>query len=154
MSPHARSSSPISRSRWALLGAGSIPILTVAVFKLGEAANLFSKRYTLVALLPSANGLRVGGSVTVAGPIDPVTGMVVSLDVLDRVLQREVMDRFDHRNINLEVPEFADGKLVPTGENLARFILERVQLGLGDTARVSTVTVAEDESLSATVRAG
>jgi len=93
-------------------------------------------------------------SVTVAGPIDPVTGMVVSLDVLDRVLQREVMDRFDHRNINLEVPEFADGKLVPTGENLARFILERVQLALGDTARVSTVTVAEDESLSATARAG
>ncbi|HSA56985.1 MAG TPA: 6-carboxytetrahydropterin synthase [Gemmatimonadaceae bacterium] len=93
-------------------------------------------------------------AVTVAGPIDPVTGMVVSLDVLDAVLQREVMDRFDHRNINLEVPEFADGRLVPTGENLARFILERVQGALGDAVRVTTVTVAEDESLSATVRAG
>lgn len=93
-------------------------------------------------------------SVTVAGAIDPVTGFVVSLDALDAVLAREVMDRFDHRNINLEVPEFADGKLVPTGENLAAFILERVQRALGSQVRVTTVTVAEDENLSATVRAG
>ena len=54
-------------------------ILTVAVFKLGEAANLFSKRYKLVALLPSANGLRVGGSVTVAGQL---AGTVASIDFL------------------------------------------------------------------------
>ena len=40
----------------------ALGILTVAVFKLGEAANLFSKRYRLIVLLPSANGLRVGGS--------------------------------------------------------------------------------------------
>lgn len=93
-------------------------------------------------------------SVTVAGPIDPVTGFVVSLDTLDAVLEREVMDRFDHRNINLEVPEFADGKLVPTGENLAAFILARVQHALGSHVRVTTVTVAEDANLSATVRAG
>jgi hypothetical protein len=38
----------------------ALAILTVAVVKLGEAANLFSKRYRLVVLLPSANGLRVG----------------------------------------------------------------------------------------------
>lgn len=93
-------------------------------------------------------------SVTVAGPIDPVTGFVVSLDALDAVLEREIMARFDHRNINVEVPEFADGKLVPTGENLAAFILERVQRALGSDVRVTTVTVAEDENLSATVRAG
>jgi phospholipid/cholesterol/gamma-HCH transport system substrate-binding protein len=57
----------------------AIAILTVAVFKLGEAANLFSKRYKLVALLPSANGLRVGGSVTVAGQL---AGTVSSIDFL------------------------------------------------------------------------
>lgn len=57
----------------------ALAILTVAVFKLGEAANLFSKRYTLVALLPSANGLRVGGSVTVAGQL---AGTVSSIDFL------------------------------------------------------------------------
>ena len=89
-------------------------------------------------------------TVTVGGPIDPVTGMIVSLDVLDPVLEREIMARFDHRNINLEVPEFADGRLIPTGENLARFILERVQSALGSAARVTRVTIAEDDSLSAT----
>ena len=57
----------------------AIAILTVAVFKLGEAANLFTKRYQLVALLPSANGLRVGGSVTVAGQL---AGTVAAIDFL------------------------------------------------------------------------
>ena len=57
----------------------ALAILTVAVFKLGEAANLFSKRYELVAFLPSANGLRVGGSVTVAGQL---AGTVSSIDFL------------------------------------------------------------------------
>jgi 6-pyruvoyltetrahydropterin/6-carboxytetrahydropterin synthase len=93
-------------------------------------------------------------TVTVEGPVDPVTGMVVNLDALDPVLEREIVARFDHRNINLEVPEFADGGLIPTGENLARFILERVQSALGSAALVTRVTVAEDESLSATATPG
>ena len=57
----------------------ALGILTVAVFKLGEAANLFSKRYKLIVLLPSANGLRVGGTVTVAGQL---AGTVASIDFL------------------------------------------------------------------------
>ncbi|HEX7124015.1 MAG TPA: 6-carboxytetrahydropterin synthase [Gemmatimonadaceae bacterium] len=91
-------------------------------------------------------------AVTVRGEIDPVTGFVVNLDRLDAILEREIMDRFDHKNINLEVPEFGDGRLVPTGENLARFILTRVQAALGTDVIVSEVTVQEDELLSATVR--
>ena len=90
--------------------------------------------------------------VTVRGDIDPVTGMLVDLGALDRVLAVEVRERFDHRNINLDVPEFADGKLVPTGENLARFIFERVERGLAGTAKVTEVTIAEDESLSCSYR--
>jgi|SRR5687768_2727621 6-pyruvoyltetrahydropterin/6-carboxytetrahydropterin synthase len=88
--------------------------------------------------------------VTVRGPVDGTTGFVVDLGVLDRILATEIVARFDHRNINLEVPEFADGRLVPTGENLARFILERVQRALGDRATVASVTIAEDDTLSAT----
>jgi 6-pyruvoyltetrahydropterin/6-carboxytetrahydropterin synthase len=91
--------------------------------------------------------------VTVTGPIDPQTGFIVDLGVLDEILRVEVRERFDHRNINLDVPEFADGKLVPTGEELARFIFERVQRGLGSAARVFEVTVAEDATLSASYRA-
>lgn len=91
--------------------------------------------------------------VTVAGPIDATTGMLVDLAALDRVLAAEVGDRFDHRNINLDVPEFADGGLVPTGENLARFIFERVQQALHEKGvTVTDVTVAEDAMLRATYR--
>ena len=91
--------------------------------------------------------------VVVTGEIDPTTGFVVDLGLLDRVLAAEVRDRFDHRNINRDVPEFADGKLVPTGEELARFIFGRVQERLGSAATVVSVTVAEDSTLSATYRA-
>jgi 6-pyruvoyltetrahydropterin/6-carboxytetrahydropterin synthase len=102
---------------------------------------------------PSFHGHSYTCDVTVSGPIDPTTGMVIDLGILDRVLRAEVHDRFDHRNINLDVPEFADGKQVPTGENLARFIYQRVQTALGDRFSVVSVTVAEDATLSATYRA-
>jgi 6-pyruvoyltetrahydropterin/6-carboxytetrahydropterin synthase len=99
---------------------------------------------------PSYHGHTYTCDVTVRGEIDEVTGFVVDLGVLDRVLETEVRQRFDHRNINVEVAEFADGALVPTGENLARFIFERVQASLPRETRVTEVTVAEDDTLSAT----
>lgn len=99
---------------------------------------------------PNYHGHSYNCEVTVTAPVEPVTGMLMDLAVLDRVLTAEVRERFDHRNINLEVPEFAEGKLMPTGENLARFIFERVQRGLGDAAKVVRVTIAEDQTLSAT----
>jgi len=67
---------------------------------------------------PNFHGHSYVCDITVSGPIDDKTGFVVDLGVLDRILKEQVKDRFDHRNINLDVAEFADGKLVPTGENL------------------------------------
>src|SRR4051812_16305513 len=99
---------------------------------------------------PNYHGHSYVCDVTVSGPIDPRTGFCVDLGVLDRILDTEVRTRFDHRNINLDVPEFADGKLVPTGENLARFIFDRVEHALAGKANVARVTVAEDATLSAT----
>lgn len=99
---------------------------------------------------PNFHGHSYVCDVTVGGPIDDITGFVVDLGVLDDILTRQVKQRFDHRNINLDVPEFADGKLVPTGENLARFIFERVDRELPKPAKVLRVTVGEDESLSTT----
>ena len=98
---------------------------------------------------PNFHGHSYRCDVTVTGPLDETTGMVVDLGALDQALAVEVRDRFDHRNINLDVPEFADGRLVPTGENLARFICERVQRALGGDVRVTRVVVAEDDTLSA-----
>jgi 6-pyruvoyltetrahydropterin/6-carboxytetrahydropterin synthase len=98
---------------------------------------------------PNYHGHSYVCDVTVAGPVDEETGFLVDLGFLDKVLQREVRDRFDHRNINLDVPDFADGKMIPTGENLARFICERVQAALAHTtARVIKVHLAEDATLS------
>src|SRR5215208_1557116 len=74
--------------------------------------------------------------VTVAGEIDPVTGFVPDLGELDRILADEVKDRFDHRNINIDIPEFADGKLVPSGENIARYVFERVAARLPRTVKI------------------
>jgi phospholipid/cholesterol/gamma-HCH transport system substrate-binding protein len=54
-------------------------VLFIAAVKLGQAANLFTERYELVALLPNANGLREGGSVTVAGQL---SGIVERIDFL------------------------------------------------------------------------
>jgi 6-pyruvoyltetrahydropterin/6-carboxytetrahydropterin synthase len=99
---------------------------------------------------PNYHGHSYVCDVTVAGPIDPRTGFCIDLGLLDRILETEVRNRFDHRNINLDVPEFADGKLVPTGENLARFIFERVEHALASKATVVRVTVAEDATLSTT----
>ena len=91
--------------------------------------------------------------VTVTGTLDPSTGMIVDLGLIDRVLATEVRDRFDHRNINIDVPEFAEGQRIPTGEELARYIFERVERALGNGARVVRVTLAEDATLSATYEA-
>lgn len=99
---------------------------------------------------PSYHGHNYACEVTVSGEIDRATGFVVDLGALDAIMREEVTDRFDHRNINTDVPEFADGKLIPSGENLARFIFERVQQRLDGPAKVTRVTVAEDATLSAT----
>ena len=104
---------------------------------------------------PNYHGHSYACEVTVRGPIDETTGFVVDLGALDAALDAEVKQRFDHRNINLDVPEFADGRLVPSGENLARFIFERVRDALAPTAPtacVTEVTVAEDGSLRVSYR--
>ncbi len=103
---------------------------------------------------PNYHGHSYVCDVTVTGEVDAVTGFLVDLPLLDRALQSEVRDRFDHANINLDVPEFADGRLVPTGENLARFICARVQGALGASVRVTRVVIAEDQTLSATYEPG
>jgi 6-pyruvoyltetrahydropterin/6-carboxytetrahydropterin synthase len=58
--------------------------------------------------------------VTLCGEPDPVTGMVLDLKDLQEVLDREVMDRFDHRDLNLDTPYF--DKEPPTPENFVRVI--------------------------------
>lgn len=62
--------------------------------------------------------------VTVAGEIDPATGFVVDLKELKELLDHEVVRVYDHRHLNLEVPEFKSA--IPTSENIAIAIWRRL----------------------------
>ncbi len=62
--------------------------------------------------------------VTFKGEIDPITGMGVELTTVDRIIQREVVERYDHKHLNYDVKDFKG--LVPTGENILRVIWERL----------------------------
>ena len=84
--------------------------------------------------------------VTVAGEIDPTSGFVVDLKQLRDILDREVVQAYDHRHLNLEVPEFA--QLVPTTENIAVSIWRRLQGKIPNT-RLHRVRVYETPDLFA-----
>ena len=90
--------------------------------------------------------------VTVRGTMDPQTGMVLDLGALDRILAEEVVARFDHRNITLDVPEFAAGGALPTGEELCVDIWRRVAARLPAPCSLALVRVQEDPTLYAEYR--
>jgi 6-pyruvoyltetrahydropterin/6-carboxytetrahydropterin synthase len=87
--------------------------------------------------------------VTVAGPMAPLRGMVMDLTALDRILQEEVVGRFDGRHLNLDVPEFAYGRTLPTCEALAAHVYSRVAARLPAGIALERVRVAEDPTLYA-----
>jgi 6-pyruvoyltetrahydropterin/6-carboxytetrahydropterin synthase len=62
--------------------------------------------------------------VNVTGTIDPVTGYVMDMKVLKDLIKVEVEDAFDHKNLNEQVPEFAD--LIPSAENIAVVIYNKI----------------------------
>ncbi|HMF74996.1 MAG TPA: 6-carboxytetrahydropterin synthase [Bryobacteraceae bacterium] len=66
---------------------------------------------------PFGHGHDYALEVTVAGNADPVSGLIVPIAALDRFIEEKILRLFAHRNINLDVPQFA--RLVPTTENLA-----------------------------------
>ncbi len=53
----------------------------------------------------------------VEGDVNPETGYVVDLKVLKEIINNEISERFDHRNLNLDCPEFAN--LKPSAENIS-----------------------------------
>lgn len=61
----------------------------------------------------------------VEGEIDPDTGYVFDLGDLKQIIKEEVEEPFDHRNFNLDVPEFAN--LNPTAENIAKVIYDKLK---------------------------
>ncbi|MCC7433717.1 MAG: 6-carboxytetrahydropterin synthase [Methanoregulaceae archaeon] len=73
---------------------------------------------------PAGHGHNYVLEVTVAGKPDPTTGMMVDLGALDSTVHEEVVDRYDHKHLNLDLPEFA-GR-VTTSEVVAQEIWDRL----------------------------
>ncbi len=91
---------------------------------------------------PHSHGHNYFVEVLVGGPVDTETGMVLNLSVLDRVAQEQVVDRFDHTNLNLD-PLFRNR--VPTTENLCRAVFELLD-GKVEPAKLVRVRVEETEN--------
>lgn len=97
---------------------------------------------------PAGHGHNFAVEVTLEGVPDPVTGMVFDLKRLKQILQREVVEPFDHRFLNLDVPPF--DRVVPTPENIAAEIWRRIAPSLSSSgARLHSVRVYESEDLFA-----
>ena len=75
---------------------------------------------------PFGHGHNYTLEVTVSGPVEPETGMVCNLVDLDSFVEREVLEIFDHQNLNM-LPHFS--QLVPTTENLSTAIYDILQRG-------------------------
>lgn len=84
--------------------------------------------------------------VTIQGEIDPGTGMVIDLERLDALLTRYVIDPFDHRFLN-DVADFDQGRLVPTTENVARVIWNRIEPELPAGCTLHRVRIMEEPNL-------
>ncbi|XP_033219232.1 6-pyruvoyl tetrahydrobiopterin synthase isoform X2 [Belonocnema kinseyi] len=63
--------------------------------------------------------------VTLRGPVDPVTGMVMNITDLSRYMKDVIMDRLDHKNLDKDVPYFKD--VVSTSENVAIYIFDEIK---------------------------
>lgn len=74
---------------------------------------------------PNYHGHNYELIVSVTGEPNPETGFVMDLKILKELIYREVEESFDHKNLNLEVPEFKD--LNPTAENIAVVIWNKLR---------------------------
>jgi 6-pyruvoyltetrahydropterin/6-carboxytetrahydropterin synthase len=75
---------------------------------------------------PNYHGHNYDLIVKVVGEVDPVTGYVFDMKILNDIIKEEVIERFDHKNLNLDTVEFKT--LNPTAENIARVIYDLLRL--------------------------
>lgn len=111
-----------------------------------EAEN--DRRFGKCAIAPG-HGHNYRLTIKVAGTVDRQTGFVVDLAALDAVVAERVVACLDHRHLNHAVEEFGAGREIPTSENLALWIRDRLAASLPAGARLTEVRVAEDDDLAA-----
>jgi 6-pyruvoyltetrahydropterin/6-carboxytetrahydropterin synthase len=73
---------------------------------------------------PNGHGHNYLLEVTVSGERDPKTGMLCDISSLDRAVEEQVVDRYDHKNLDLDIPEFSG--VITTSENVSEEIFRRL----------------------------
>jgi len=92
---------------------------------------------------PNYHGHNYTLEVWVSGEVDPETGYLIDLKILKTIIQKEIIDRFDHRNLNLDCPEFEH--LNPTAENIAAVIYKLMRQAMDKKYELS-ITLWETEN--------
>ena len=77
---------------------------------------------------PNFHGHNYELEVGITGNIDPETGFIINLDLLKKIIFEEIEEYFDHKNLNIEIPEFKN--VNPTVENIAVVIWNRLRAKL------------------------
>jgi 6-pyruvoyltetrahydropterin/6-carboxytetrahydropterin synthase len=101
---------------------------------------------------PLGHGHNYVVEVAIEGDPDPVTGMILDLKRLREILEEKVLDVYDHRLLNREVEPF--DRVVPTVENIAIDIWNRIGPHIDGRARLHSVRVHETSELSVEYRGG
>jgi 6-pyruvoyltetrahydropterin/6-carboxytetrahydropterin synthase len=91
---------------------------------------------------PNYHGHNYELVVKLTGEVDPETGYVYDLKKLSDVVKQEVVDKFDHKNLNLDTTEFEH--LNPTAENIAAVIWEKLRANISPDYELA-VTLYETE---------
>lgn len=91
---------------------------------------------------PNFHGHNYDLVVKVTGDVDPETGYVMDMKILKDLINKEVLEKFDHQNLNLDTEEFKN--LNPTAENIARVIYEKIRNGIDEQFSVR-ITLYETE---------
>jgi 6-pyruvoyltetrahydropterin/6-carboxytetrahydropterin synthase len=81
---------------------------------------------------------------TVSGPVDSQTGMVMNLVEIDKIL-KEVIDPMDHHHLNFDLEAFKN--TVPTTENVAKYSFEEIKRRLPSLVKLERVRLFENENL-------
>ncbi len=84
---------------------------------------------------PNYHGHNYELEVGISGEIDPETGFLMNLKILSQIIAEEIEDQFDHKNLNIEVPEFK--YLNPTVENIAIVIWNKLRNRIEDKFEIS-----------------
>jgi len=76
-------------------------------------------------------------TVKIYGEMNKITGMVIDLNILKKIIKNEIEDELDHKNLNLDIPYFK--KMIPSTENLAIYIWKKLNKAIELNCKISVI---------------